>query len=191
MSVPADLAAAAREALDRCLVAPPTLGAGRLLCVDGPSGAGKTTFARSLRRAVPGSTSLRVVHMDALYPGWDGLGEGVDRVGRDLLTPLSAGRPGGYRRYDWLAGREGDRVEVAPVDLLVLEGVGAGGDASFASWVTFLVWVEAPLPVRSARAVARDGIATEPQLAAWRRQEDAWFAEHRTRDRADVVIRTG
>ena len=187
----ADLESAAEDAVARCLVAPPTLRAGRLLCVDGPSGSGKTTFARALRRAVPDSTSVRVVHMDALYPGWDGLAEGVDRVGRDLLTPLSTGRPGGYRRYDWIAGREADRVEVAPVDLLVLEGVGAGGDASFASWVTLLVWVEASMPVRSARAVARDGIATEPQLEAWRRQEDAWFAGHRTRDRADVVIRTG
>ena len=187
----ADPEATAGDAVARCLAAPPTLGAGRLLCVDGPSGSGKTTFARSVRRAVPAGTSVLVVHMDALYPGWDGLTDGVDRVGRDLLTPLSEGRPGGYRRYDWLAGREADRVEVSPVDLLVLEGVGAGGDASFASWVTLLVWVEAPLPDRSARAVARDGIATEPQLEAWRRQEDAWFAEHRTRDRADVVIRTG
>jgi len=191
VSAPPALEAAARDAAGRCLAGPPTLGAGRLLCVDGPSGSGKTTFARSVRRAVPSGTSVRVVHMDALYPGWDGLASGVARVARDLLAPLAAGKAGGYRRYDWLRGRDAELVEVAPGGLLVLEGVGAGGDASFAPWVTLLVWVEAPLPVRAARAVTRDGIATGPQLEAWRRHEDAWFAEHRTRDRADLVVATG
>jgi hypothetical protein len=38
--------------------------------------------------------------------------------------------------------------------------------------------------------VNRDGIATEPRLVAWRAQEDAWFAEQRTRDRADLVVPT-
>lgn len=191
MSTPPALEAAALEAVTRCLAAPPTLGAGRLLCVDGPSGSGKTTFAREVRRAVPTGTSARVVRLDALYPGWDGLAAGVERVARDLLAPLADGRPGGYRRYDWHQGRDAEWVEVEPVDLLVLEGVGAGGDASCAPWATLLVWLEAPREVRTARAVARDGIASADQLAAWRRREDAWFATQRTRDRADLVIPTG
>lgn len=188
MSVPPALAAAAPEAVVRCLAAPPTLGAGRLLCVDGPSGSGKTTFAEALRRAVPAGTSVRVVHLDALYPGWDGLAAGVDRVARDLLAPLASGESGGYRRYDWIQDREADWVVIDPVDVLVLEGVGAGGDASFATWTTLLVWVEAPRGVRTRRALDRDGSATEPQLRAWWRAEDAWFAEHRTRERADLVV---
>ena len=188
---PPVLEAAAREAVERCLAAPPTLGAGRLLCVDGPSGSGKTTFARALRRAVPAGTSVRVVHLDALYPGWDGLAEGVTRVARDLLAPLAAGHPGGYRRYDWHAGHDAEWVEVEPVDLLVLEGVGAGGDVSSAPWVTLLVWVEAARDVRTGRALERDGLATETELRAWWQQEGAWFAEHRTPERADLVVRTG
>lgn len=191
MSTPPALEAAAREAVARCLAAPPTLGAGRLLCVDGPSGSGKTTFARAVRRAVPEGTSVRVVHLDALYPGWDGLAEGVERVARDLLAPLATGRPGGYRRHDWHQGRDAEWVAVQPVDLLVLDGVGAGGDASASPWVTLLVWVEAARDVRTGRALERDGLATEGLLRAWWRQEDAWFAEHGTRDRADLLLTTG
>lgn len=188
MSVPPALEEAARTAVARCLAAPPTLGGGRLLCVDGPSGSGKTTFSRAVRRAVPAGTSVRVVHLDALYPGWDGLEAGVARVARDLLAPMVRGRPAGYRRYDWHAGREAEWVVVEPVDVLVLEGVGAGGDLSFAAWLTLLVWVEAARDVRTRRALVRDGIATEAQLRTWWRQEDAWFAEHRTRDRAGLVV---
>ncbi len=191
MSVPPVVAAAARDALRRCLAAPPTLGGGRLLCVDGPSGSGKTTFARAVRRAAPPDLSVRIVHLDALYPGWDGLASGVERVARDLLAPLAAGRPGGYRRHDWVAGQEAEWVEVAPSDLLVLEGVGAGGDAGRPPPATLLVWLEAPREVRAARAVDRDGIASADELAAWRRQEDAWFAAARPRDRADVRVDTG
>jgi uridine kinase len=191
VSVPPELDAAAQSVVARCLAAPPTLGAVRLLCVDGPSGSGKTTFARAVRRAVPADLSWRVVHLDALYPGWDGLAAGVERVARDLLAPLAAGRPGGYRRYDWVADREAEWVEVPPADLLVVEGVGAGGTAAHPPPATLLVWLEAPRGVRSARAVARDGIASQAQLEAWRAQEDAWYAEHRTRDRADVVVTTG
>lgn len=191
MSVPPALAAAARDAVERCLAAAPTLGAGRLLCVDGPSGSGKTTFARAVRRAAPPHVSVRVVHLDALYPGWDGLATGVERVARDLLAPLADGRPGGYRRYDWVAGHEAEWVEVPPSDLLVLEGVGAGGDAEHPPPATLLVWLEATRHVRTARAVARDGIASASRLAAWRAAEDAWFRAERTRDRADVVVDSG
>ena len=37
--------AAAASVVTSVLAAPPTLGAGRLVCVDGPSGAGKSTLA--------------------------------------------------------------------------------------------------------------------------------------------------
>ena len=109
---------------------------------------------------------------------------------RHLLEPLSRGETGGYRRYDWVQHREADWVEVEPVDLLVLEGVGAGGGASSAPWVTLLVWVEAARDVRTGRALERDGLATETQLRAWWQQEDAWFAAERTRERADLVVPT-
>lgn len=191
MIVAPAIAAAARVAVERCLTAAATLGDGRLLCVDGPSGSGKTTFAAAVRRAVPESITVAVVHMDALYPGWDGLAEGVGRVSRDLLAPLANGRPGGYRRHDWVRGRDAEWVEVGPVDLLVLEGVGACGTWEHPAPATLVVWLEAPREVRTARAVARDGVASAAQLAAWRRQEDAWFAEQRTRQRADLAFTTG
>jgi uridine kinase len=163
----------------------PTLGDGRLLCVDGPSGSGKTTLARAVSRLVTGS---RVVHLDALYDGWDGLPR-LDAALEPLLRPLARGERGRYRRYDWHAGRYAGWVDVPPAPLLVLEGVGAWSPA-FAPLVTTLVWVEAEPEERLARAVSRDGAAMEPRLRAWAAAEERHFALSGARHRADLVVRT-
>jgi uridine kinase len=178
------------EVLRRTLAAAPTLGGGRLLCIDGPAGSGKTTLANDVMAEVPTGTSARVVHLDDVYPGWTGLAEGLDRVRRLVVAPLAEGRPGGYHRYDWDAGREAEWVEVAPVDLLVLEGVGSGSAAS-PTQVTRLVWVEAPADLRLERGLARDGEAMRNHWLRWRVEEDALHAAHRTRERADQVVTTG
>ena len=47
----------------------PRCGATRLIAIDGPSGAGKTTLARDVAAVLAAPT----IHMDDLYPGWDGL----------------------------------------------------------------------------------------------------------------------
>ncbi len=167
-----------RLALDR----PATLGQGRLVCVDGPAGSGKTTLAASLGNA----SDTTVLHMDDLYAGWSGLSSVDDQLD-DLLTPLAAGRPGSYLRFDWEAQRFAERVVVEPSPLIVLEGVGSGA-ARFADLVTVLVWVEAPHDLRMARGVARDGEAFAMKWEDWARDEATLFAREQTRARADVVV---
>jgi uridine kinase len=171
------------------LAAAPTLGAGRLLCVDGPAGSGKTTFAAGVRRAVPRDVSCRVVHLDDVYPGWDGLRAGVAHVAEQVVAAIARGEDGRYLRYDWHAGRPGDWVDVPRVDLLVIEGVGSGALA-YADLVTTLVWVEADEDVRLARGVARDGAASRELFVRWMADEAPYLVEQGTRDRADVLIRT-
>ncbi len=162
---------------------PPTLGGGRLVCFDGPAGSGKTTWASGLANLAPGA---RVIHMDDLYPGWSGLSE-IDVQLSGLLLPLSEGQPGSFQRYDWAAGHFAEQVDVDPVPLLVLEGVGSGA-ARFADLVTVLVWIEAPYELRMERGVARDGDTFAPHWEQWAQDETALFAHERTRERADVVV---
>ncbi len=167
-----------RLAMDR----PATLGGGRLVCVDGPAGSGKTTLAAAMGDLSGGV----VVHMDDLYPGWSGLCEVEAQLG-GLLLPLAEHRAGAYRRYDWLAGRLAETVTVEPTPLLVVEGVGSGV-ARFADLTTLLVWVEAPYDLRMARGLARDGAGFAPHWEQWARDETALFDREQTRERADVHV---
>lgn len=161
----------------------PTLGAGRLVCLDGPAGSGKTTWAAAIAALAPGA---RVIHMDDLFPGWSGLPR-VDEQLHGLLTPLSEGRPGSYRRYDWLAGEFAETVTVEPVPLLLLEGVGSGA-SRFGALHTVLVWVEALHDERMRRGIERDGDAFAPYWEKWADDEAGLFAREQTRERADVVV---
>ncbi|MGD9960258.1 4-amino-4-deoxy-L-arabinose transferase [Nocardioides sp.] len=161
----------------------PTLGSGRLICIDGPAGSGKTTLAAAIARLEP---AARVIHMDDLYDGWEGLPHLGDQLD-DLLLPLTEGRPGSYRRYDWLDEAFAETVSVPPVDLLVLEGVGSGA-LRHAALITTLVWISVPPQLRLERGLTRDGAAAESHWRRWMLGEAAHHARERTRERADVLV---
>lgn len=174
----------AEEVLALALARPAALGAGRLICLDGPSGSGKSTLAESIAGLAPSS----VVHTDDLCPGWDGVPE-MTGIITDLLTPLAHGLTGSYPRYDWIAERVAESVDVEPGPLLILEGVGAGARA-WAPWTAVLAWIDASETVRRERAFERDGDYFRQYWAAWARAEDAFFAAEDVRARADLVVDT-
>ncbi|WP_445258877.1 4-amino-4-deoxy-L-arabinose transferase [Nocardioides aurantiacus] len=161
----------------------PTLGAGRLLCVDGPAGSGKTTLATAVAEASPGTT---LVHLDDLLQGWDGLAGVGDHLDA-LLRPLADGRVGRHRRWDWHADAWAETVAVPPTPLLVVEGVGSGAPTC-ADLVTLLVWVEAPHDLRRRRGLERDGDDFAPHWDRWAAQEAAVLSRDSTRERAQVRV---
>lgn len=181
----------AAEVIESVLAHAPTLGQGRLVCVDGPAGSGKTTLGAALRRAardlLPADGTVALVHMDNVYPGWSGLETGMATVATSVVEPLRHGRPGRYQRFDWHAMAFAEEHVMVPVDVLVVEGVGSGA-AAYDDAITSLVWVEAPADVRLDRGLARDGERLRNHWLVWREAEDAMFARERTRDRADVVV---
>jgi uridine kinase len=179
VSVPlADLAGRAR-------VAVPALGRVRLVCVDGPAGSGKTTFAGRLAAALGAGTA--VLQMDDLYAGWTTTGS-VARLAAGVLRPLAEGRPGAYHRFDWAAGRFAPAPVRVPVpEVLLVEGCGSSRRA-LDPWTTLRVWVEAPAGLRLARGLVRDGAALAPEWRRWQRSEAELFAAEDTRERADVLV---
>ena len=166
------------------LARPPRAGGTRVVAVDGPSGSGKTTLAA---RLAPLVGAAAVLHMDDLYPGWDGLAAAVPLLVEQVLQPLAEGRPARYRRWDWGGGRWAEEHDVPAGGVLVVEGVGCGSRAA-APHLSALLWVEAPRELRMARGLERDGEAYAPHWRRWARQEAALFAAEGTRARADARL---
>jgi uridine kinase len=170
---------------DRILAFPPRLGGTRLVCVDGPAGSGKTTFAGRLAAALGGDAV--VVHLEELYAGWTITGA-VARLQAGVLRPLADGRPGAFHPYDWTAQRFSPDPTVVPAaPVLLVEGCGSSPRA-LDRWAVLRVWVEAPADLRAARGLARDGAALEPRWREWQHTEAAEFAREDTRARADLRI---
>lgn len=165
------------------------LGPVRLVCVDGPAGSGKSTFAAALvAHLADRGAGCAVLHLDDLYAGWAGLdGDLAPRLSAQVLEPLRRGRDARYQRYDWVRREFAGWVDVPVPEVLVLEGCGAGRREVAVDAVT-LVWVEAPAALRLDRGLERDGEELRPQWERWMRDEQAHFARERTADRADVRL---
>ncbi len=191
--VPPGLRLAARVAriIERARSSPPRAGRTRVIAIDGPSGSGKTTLAASVAEHLTtgdaGGPAPQVVHMDDLYPGWDGLAASVPRLVHEILDPLARGRDTVYRRWDWGAGCDGEPVEVPAADWLIVEGAGCGARAA-APYLACLVWLDAPAGLRRDRALARDGDTYAPHWDRWAAQEATHFAAEATADRADISL---
>jgi len=156
------------------------------VCVDGPAGSGKTTLAGGLAACLDDAT---VLHMDDVYRGWDTDFEEVHaRLRSQVVDPLERGRPARYQRYDWLAKRFDEWVDVPVPEVLLLEGVGSGA-RSLDPWRSLLVWVEVDRPERLRRGLDRDGPRVLHHWLAWMRHEQVEHARQRTRERADLRVR--
>ena len=161
----------------------PRLGAGRLVCIDGPAGSGKTTLAAAVAEA----TGARVLQMDDHYEGWQGLGDAPARIRDEILAPLAAGVPGFYRRFDWERNEFAELHAVEPSELLVLEGVGSGS-LELAEYRATLVWVSAEADLRLSRGLERDGEAARANWLRWMDDEQAHFTAQGTEAAADLRV---
>ncbi|MEV8337186.1 hypothetical protein [Leucobacter sp. NPDC077196] len=167
-----------------------------VLLIDGRSGSGKTRLAERLEaEGAAAGRAMQVLHVEALYPGWDGLAEGSEA----LAAALHAGT---YGVYDWVAAEFSERKRIEPRLPLVIEGCGAITVSNLAAareWAGRIggvvspcvrsVWLEVESEVRKRRALARDGEVYAPHWDRWAAQEEALYARHRPWELADRTIR--
>ena len=165
--------------------ATPLAGHTVVVGVDGRSGSGKTVLAT----AVADALECPVVHLDDVFPGWDGLAAGVALATQHVLVPLARGTRAAYPTWDWGRDRPGPIRRVEPSTYLVLEGCGALVPPAVL-YAAVRIWVDAPDALRRERALARDGEVYAPHWDRWAAQEDAAYSMSDPRDHAHVVLRT-
>lgn len=157
-----------------------------IIAIDGRSGSGKTTLADRLCRELRDAT---VIHLDDIYPGWDGLAATPPLLAAQVLEPLRRGEPASYRRFDWARGSFADSVPVPRTHYVIVEG--AGSSVGIARpYADVRVWLEAEPAVRKRRGLDRDGDAYAPHWQRWADQEDAVFAADHTAAHAHLVLHT-
>lgn len=164
-------------------VAPARCGPVRVVAVDGPGGAGKSTFALRLAVALGG---VQVVHTDD-FAAWETPHDWWPRLEEQVLRPLGHGEAGRYQRYDWGRREPAEWHDVPVAGVVILEGVSSARRA-VAGRLSYAVWVETPQEVRLRRGLDRDGEEALPLWRTWMAEEDRHFAHDETRLRADVVI---
>lgn len=155
----------------------------RVIAVDGPAGSGKSTFATLLAAEL----GAQILHTDDLCAGWSGMSEIAGRLVEWVLRPLAESRPPRYRRYDWDNERYDEWHELPRTEALLVEGV-MSGSLLAAPYLSMLIWVTAPGPVRLERGVRRDGEGYRERWMKWTTEEDELFARERTAGRADVLV---
>ncbi|MCS5714429.1 ATP-binding protein [Herbiconiux sp. CPCC 205716] len=160
-----------------------------VILIDGPSGSGKTALAERMRAGWVGADTPTVVHLDDIYPGWDGLEAASSQLVTELLEPLRAGLPAGWRRWDWAADAAAEWHGVDPAHPLIVEGCGTMSRRAV-ELADLAVWVEADDVERKRRALERDGELYAREWERWDAQWRGFVAREQPRAVATVVVPT-
>jgi hypothetical protein len=167
-------------------------GRPRIVAVDGRSASGKSSLAARLHQQVARSA---VVHTDDIawhesFFGWSPL------LVENVLEPLRRGENVTFRPPAWAGhGREGAIVVPAGLDLVVIEGIGAGQRAH-SGLIDATIWVQSDVVEAERRGIARDiahGMNGNPAqtIAFWHKwmaEELPFLAADRPWERACVVV---
>lgn len=162
-----------------------------VVIIDGPSASGKTTFAEKLQNQLfkLGETLPRVVHMDDLYSGWEGLQDGHDYLLRYLLNPTSSGKKASWQEFNWQLGERDRWREFEGGTPLIVEGCGSLSQAT-APLAHLKIWLSAAEPLRKQRWSSREGAAHDLWWPIWAAQELDFYARERSQELSDYQANT-
>jgi hypothetical protein len=179
--------AAVEAAVERAVRRATSEGRTPVILLDGPSGAGKSSLADRLIARWPAAGVPRLVRMDDLYPGWDGLDAGSASIARDLLGPLRTTGAGAWQRWDWAAGRPAGRETVTGGEPLLIEGCGTLSRDNTAH-ADLAVWLHADDGLRKRRALARDGAVFAAEWDRWQAEFERYVEREHPVRQADLVL---
>ena len=179
-SAAAELSEQVLELVDNGLTTP-------IILIDGRAGSGKSTLAALLQNQLfkEGDSLPRLIHMDDLYEGWDGLQAGVDYLQRLILNPVVGRKKASWQEFDWSAGERVRWREFEGQTPLIVEGCGALSRLS-SEVADLKVWVESDSEIRFRRWVEREG--SDENFGRWAAQEVEFYSRERSTELADVTV---
>ena len=160
-----------------------------IILIDGRAGSGKSTFAAKLQNELfkQGESMPRVIHMDDLYEGWQGLALGAEYLQRIILNPLLTKKSSSWQEYNWeLKSRDRWR-EFSGGTPLIVEGCGSLNQYT-RTVANISVWLEVDEETRRRRWQERDGNTFDEYFDIWAAQELDFIAREKSPSLADFVL---
>jgi uridine kinase len=156
-----------------------------VISIDGNTGAGKTTLAKSIETEFE---DVAVIHMDDLYRGWLlTLGPTLTRELQSIIEQLNDDGIITYSKFDWHKNEIGEEITIDAPKILVLEGVGSG-QLSISDRVDIKVWIDIPAQDGFERVLTRDGKTNESEMKLFLLDQEAHFTAELTQERSDFQI---
>lgn len=160
-----------------------------IVLIDGRAGSGKSTFAEKLQQQLfrEGESAPRVIHMDNIYEGWEGLSLGSDYLVRFILNPLARKQTASWQDWSWVRNERSSWREFSGGTPLIVEGCGALSERS-KEHAYFSLWLDAGEETRRQRWLERERHLD--RFDFWAAQELDFYAREKSKSLADLVIQT-
>jgi uridine kinase len=159
-----------------------------IILIDGKAGSGKSTFAESLQQQLfrDGESAPRVIHMDNIFEGWEGLSLGSDYMVRFILQPLARRETASWQDWSWVKNQRSSWREFSGGTPLIVEGCGSLTERS-KEHADICIWLEASEEVRRKRWIQRERHLDKFDF--WAAQELDFYAREKSQSLADLVIK--
>lgn len=158
-----------------------------LIAIDGRAGAGKTTLAASFYEELSADKTVAVIHMDDLYDGWENaLSERLTQTLESIVKSHQSKVAFEIDIFNWKSMSFDSKRVIHPVDILILEGVGAGQKVVRDAGAT-LYWLDIDAEVGIQRVLNRDGNQIASQMKQWQIAQEIHFLRDKTRENAEHI----
>ena len=158
-----------------------------LIAIDGRAGAGKTTLAASFYEELSADKTVAVIHMDDLYDGWENaLSERLTQTLESIVKSHQSKVAFEIDIFNWQSMSFDSKRVIHPVDILILEGVGAGQKVVRDAGAT-LYWLDIDAEVGIQRVLNRDGNQIASQMKQWQIAQEIHFLRDKTRENAQHI----
>ena len=158
-----------------------------LIAIDGRAGAGKTTLAARFFDELSVDKRVDVIHMDDLYNGWENaLDERLTKTLESIVNAHQKKEGFEIDIFNWQSMSFDSKRQINPVDILILEGVGAGQKVVRDAGAT-LYWLDIDADDGIARVLKRDGNQIASQMKQWQIAQEIHFLRDMTRENAGHI----
>ncbi|MBU6314280.1 MAG: hypothetical protein KJS70_04560 [Actinomycetales bacterium] len=158
-----------------------------LIAIDGRAGAGKTTLAARFFEELSVDKTVEVIHMDDLYDGWENaLGERLTQSLKSIVKSQEKKAAFEIDIFNWKTMSFDSKRRINPVDILILEGVGAGQKTVRDAGAT-IYWLDIDAEVGIQRVLKRDGNQIAAQMKLWQIAQELHFLRDKTRENAQHI----